>query len=258
MTDALGDHFDFTGRSVLITGGTKGLGRATAEAFLSRNAAVTVCARSAPEEPVSANGSEAHFIACDVRNAEAVTALVDAAVAVMGALDIVINNAGGAPPAAAADSKASFNEKVIGLNLTGPMNICVAAHPHLVTTAGDASIVNISSVSGMRANPLGVAYGAAKAGLINMAETLALEWGPDVRVNTVTAGPLDTPAARDFLGDAEMDRMAGALSMNRLGSAADVVAAILYLCSPMASWVTGTNLVVDGGPEWPQNGYPHP
>lgn len=252
---AASDPFDFAGRRVLVTGGSKGLGRATAERFLAAGATVTICARRAPEAPVTVDGNAAHFVSCDVRDPAAVTELIAAATAEMGGLDVLINNAGGAPAAAAAESGGSFNEKIVALNLVGPMNLCIAAQPALSAGSEPGVIVNISSISGQRANPMGVAYGAAKAGLINMGKTLALEWGPDIRVLTVTSGPLATDAAAEYFGEAEMARLAGAISMGRLGTSDDVVNAIIFACSPMASWMTGSNLVIDGGPEWPANGF---
>lgn len=257
MTNA-SDPFDFTGRRVLVTGGSRGLGRATAERFLAAGATVTVCSRREPATPVAVGDATAHFVSCDVRDSGAVVDLIDEAVREMGGLDILINNAGGAPAAAASDSSGSFNEKIVALNLLGPMNICVAAHEALRSGEAPGVIINISSISGQRANPMGVAYGAAKAGLINMGKTLALEWGPDIRVVTVTSGPLATDAAAEYFGPEEMTRLAGAISMGRLGTAEDVVNAIAFACSPMASWMTGSNLVIDGGPEWPANGYPRP
>lgn len=249
---------DFAGRRVLVTGGSRGLGRAIAMAYLTAGATVTTCARRPPDTPVETTAGAAHFVACDVRDNESIAAMVGEAANHMGGIDILINNAGGAPPAAATDSRGSFNEKIVALNLVGPMNVAIAAHQHLHASTHGGVIVNISSISGMRANPLGVAYGAAKAGLINMTETLALEWGPQVRVITVSAGPLAPDSQQDHFDASEVERLTGALALGRLGTAADVVEAVLFATSGRASWMSGSNLVIDGGPTWPSNGYPRP
>jgi len=246
---------NFTGRRVLVTGGSRGLGRATAVAYLNAGAVVTACARREPEEPVTAGDRTAHFVAADVRDTNAIPSMVTKAAELMGGIDILINNAGGSPGAAAADSRGSFNEKIIGLNLVGPMNVSIVAHEHLAKSDHGGVIINIASISGMRANPMGVAYGAAKAGLINMSQTLALEWGPAIRVLTVSAGPLMTDANADHFDRAERERLASSMALQRMGTSTDVVEAILFATSDRASWMSGSNIVVDGGPEWPANGH---
>jgi len=117
-------------------------------------------------------------------------------------------------------------------------------------------VINIASVSGMRANPFGVAYGAAKAGLLNATETLAVEWAPKVRVVAVTPGPLATDALLDAMTDEAVDRISGAIALGRMGDTDEVANAVLFAASPQASFITGTNIVVHGGPEWPGNGFP--
>lgn len=248
------DPLDFTGRSVVVTGGSRGLGRVIVATFLDAGADVVTCARSAPDEPVtSTDGSrEAAFVVADVRDPEQVAAVVATAVERLGRIDVLVNNAGGAPPADSATVSPRFNEKIIALNLTAPMTFCQAVHPAMSTQDGGGVIVNISSVSGTRPNPLGVAYGAAKAGLENMTRTLAHEWGPAIRVVAVTVGMIVTDEAAAYYGDDEgQAAVAANLPAGRLGQPADVADICLALASPLARWVTGTCVEVHGGGEGP-------
>ena len=191
----MSNPLDLTGRTAIVTGGTKGLGRVIATTLLEHGAEVIVCARNAPETPVSAGGRKAHFVAADVRDAEQVGAVVDAAVERTGRVDTLVNTAGGAPPAESATVSPRFNEKIVALNLLAPMLFSQAVHDIMQAQEDGGVIVNIASVSGTRANPKGVAYGAAKAGLINMTETLAHEWGPKIRVIAPVVGMIVTEDA---------------------------------------------------------------
>ncbi len=238
----------------MVTGGSRGLGRVIATTFLDAGADVVTCARSTPDSPVtSTDGSrEATFVVADVRDPEQVAAVVEAAVARSGRIDVLVNNAGGAPPADSASVSPRFNEKIIALNLTAPMTFCQAVHPTMSTQEGGGVIVNISSVSGTRPNPLGVAYGAAKAGLENMTRTLAHEWGPAIRVVAVTVGMIVTDEAASFYGDENgQAAVAANVAAGRLGQPADVADMCLALASPLARWVTGTCVEVHGGGEGP-------
>jgi len=237
-----------SGRVVLVTGGTKGVGRGVADRFAAAGATVVTCARRVPEAPI--DGAEVH--ACDVREADQVQALVDAVVARHGRLDVVVNNAGGSPPVAAADASPRFSESIIRLNLIGALHVCHAAHAVMATQPEGGSIVNLTSLSGLRPSPDTHAYGAAKAGLLNLTQTLAMEWAPDVRVNAVCPGPVLTEQAALFYGDdAGVARVAATIPMGRLATPTDVGDACLYLASPLAAYVTGTNLLVHGGGERP-------
>lgn len=239
-------------RAVIVTGGTKGIGRVIAERFLANGDDVVVCARNEPAEPVTAGGRTATFVACDVRDRDQVDAAVDACVAAHGRLDVVVNNAGGAPPAPSAEASARFNERVIALNLLAPIAFAQSAHRVMHGQSQGGVIINIASVSGMRANPLGVAYGAAKAGLLNATDTLGVEWGPHIRVVAVTAGLVLTDDARAFYGDDEsVAKVASTIPMGRLGDPADIADACLFVASPEARWMTATNVVVHGGGERP-------
>ena len=242
---------DFTGSTVLVTGGTRGIGLGIAAEFLDTGAEVVVCGRHAPEVLPEAGGRSAVFIEADVRDADSVGRLVEAVVERCGGLDVVVNNAGGSPPADAATASPRFSAAIIELNLTAALHVGRAANA--VMQAGEGgSIVNVGSVSGLRPSPGTAAYGAAKAGLINLTRSLAVEWAPKVRVNCVSPGLIRTELAEMHYGDAEgEERVAATVPLGRLGTPADVALACLFLASPLASYVSGANLVVDGGGERP-------
>ena len=243
---------DFSGQTVLVTGGTRGLGRVICRTFLDAGAEVVTCARNTPAEPVvSSDGSRsATFVAADVRDADQVEAVVTAAVDQTGRLDVLVNNAGGAPPADTSTASMGFHEKVIALNLTAALTFSRAAHGAMADSGG--VILNISSVSGTRTNPGGAAYGAAKAGLANLGRTLAHEWGPAIRVVTVTVGMIVTDEAAAFYGDGgRRESIGGLLAAGRMGEPEDVADMCLVLASPLARWVTGTEVEVHGGDERP-------
>jgi NAD(P)-dependent dehydrogenase (short-subunit alcohol dehydrogenase family) len=237
---------DLSGRVAVITGGTKGLGRGIADAFREAGAHVLVCARNAPAEPVE------HFVSADLRDPEAAASVVNAAVDEWGRLDVVVNNAGGAPPAPAAEASANFVSKIIGLNLLAPLYVAQAAYPVMSAQPDGGSIINIGSLSGHRPSPGSSAYGAAKAGLANLTATLAMEWAPKIRVNEVMVGYLETEQSGLFYGDeAGIARVAKTIPMQRMAQPADVAAACIYLASPDASFITGASLAVHGGGEPP-------
>jgi NAD(P)-dependent dehydrogenase (short-subunit alcohol dehydrogenase family) len=240
------DPLDFTGKVVLVTGGTKGIGRGIAERFTEVGATVVVCGRTRPEHEPPA------FLQCDVRDAEQVDAMITAIEERFGALDVLVNNAGGSPPADTSTASAKFSESVIKLNLLGPLFVSQAANRVMQEQDGGGSIVNITSVSGMRPTPTTAAYGAAKAGVLNLTQTLAMEWAPKVRVNAVSAGLMRTELAHLFYGDDEgIARVDATVPLGRMGVARDVADACVYLSSPLASYVSGANLVLHGGGERP-------
>lgn len=243
---------DFTGRCVIITGGTKGLGRQLVTSFHEAGADVVVCARNEPAEPLVDGDREALFVAADIRDPEQVQAVVAAAVEANGRIDVLINNAGGAPPADSATVSHRFNERILALNLLAPITFAQAANAVMADQDEGGVILNISSVSGMRANPTGVAYGAAKAGLINVSETLAVEWGPKVRVLTVTVGLIVTEDSQLYYGDEEgIARVGETIALGRMGQLDEVGDVCLFLASPLARWMSGSNVKVHGGGEKP-------
>jgi NAD(P)-dependent dehydrogenase (short-subunit alcohol dehydrogenase family) len=248
----MSDPLDFSAKAVLITGGSRGIGRGIAEAFLEAGANVAVCGRKEPEELPSAGGRSAIFVAADVRDTEQVEAMVNKVVERLGRLDVLVNNAGGAPFADAATVSPRFSEKVIQLNLIASLHGAQQANRVMQGQDSGGVIINIASVSGVRPSPGTAAYGAAKAGLINLTGSLAIEWGPKVRVNAVSAGMIRTEQAHlHYGGEAGMARIADTIPLKRLGTPGDVAGACLYLASPLASYVSGANLVLHGGGETP-------
>jgi NAD(P)-dependent dehydrogenase (short-subunit alcohol dehydrogenase family) len=239
--------FDFTDRVVLVTGGAKGIGRVIVEQFAALGAVVVACGRNEPQDRVGAS-----FVVCDVRDPDQVDAMVTGIAAEHGALHVVINNAGGSPSADAATASPRFSEAIIRLNLLAPLHVAQAANRVMQEQDEGGSIVNIASVSGIRPSPTTAAYGAAKAGLLNLTQTLAVEWAPKVRVNAVTAGLIRTEQAGLHYGDEQGIAAVGAtVPLGRMGEPADVAGACVYLASPMASYVSGANIVVHGGGERP-------
>ena len=243
---------EFSGRCVVVTGGTKGIGRGIAIRFLEAGADVVVCARNAPDEPVSANGREAVFVQANVRDVDSIASVVNTAVERFGRLDVLVNNAGGSPPVDAATVSPRFSASIIDLNLTAPLYFAQAANRVMQTQNEGGSIVNIASVSGTRPSPGTAAYGAAKAGLLNLTQSLAVEWAPKVRVNALTAGLVMTEASEEHYGDEEGIRsVAATVPLERFGSPSDVGDACLFLASDRAGYVSGASLLLHGGGEKP-------
>jgi len=246
------DNLDHTGRVVLITGGTKGIGAVLVQRFLDWGAEVMTCGRTEPDDlPTATDGRRAAFRAADVRDPEQADTLVDACVDRFGRLDAVINNAGGAPYAEAATASPRFSESIIRLNLLAPLHVAQRANHHM--QAGDGGvIVNIASVSATRPSPGTAAYGAAKAGLLNLTSTLAVEWAPKVRVAAIVAGLIETEQAGLHYGDAEaIARVAATVPAGRMGTPEDLAQACRWLSSPLASYVSGTAIWLHGGGERP-------
>jgi NAD(P)-dependent dehydrogenase (short-subunit alcohol dehydrogenase family) len=192
------------------------------------------------------------FVACDVRDPEQVDAMVSGIAETDGRLDVVVNNAGGSPVAETATASARFSESIIRLNLLAPLYVAQAVNRVMQQQDGGGSIVNIASVSGMRPTPNAAAYGAAKAGLLNLTQTLAVEWAPKVRVNAVTVGLVRTELAHLHYGDEDAIAAVGnTVPLGRMAEPVDVADACLYLASPMAAYISGANLLVHGGGERP-------
>ena len=239
MTESL------AGKIALVTGGTRGIGRAIAQTLTVAGAKTYVCGRTAGDLPM-----ELSFLACDVRDPEAVKAMIAEIVAREGGLDYVVNNAGGSPPADAATASPRFSERIVQLNLLAPLHVSQAAYPYLKARGG--SIVNIASVSAVRPSPGTAVYAAAKAGLLGLSRSLAHEWGPEIRVNALILGYIETETTHTTYGDAaKQEAIGGNIAAGRLGKAEEVAAAVTFLLSPAASYITGAELAVHGGGERP-------
>lgn len=246
------EAIEMGGRVVIVTGGGKGIGRGIASRFLEAGADVVVCGRKVPVSLPRAGEKEAVFVAADVREVDQVDALVSATVARFGRLDVLVNNAGGAPFADAATASPRFSESILRLNLLAPLLCAQRANAIMQTQDGGGVIVNVASVSGTRPSPGTAAYGAAKAGLLSLTQSLAIEWAPKVRVVAVTAGLIRTEQSALHYGDEEgIARVAATVPLGRLGEPGDVADACLFLASPLARYVSGASLVVHGGGERP-------
>jgi NAD(P)-dependent dehydrogenase (short-subunit alcohol dehydrogenase family) len=240
---------DFTGRAVIVTGGTRGIGAGIARAFAEAGADVLVCGRTEP----AAAATAVAFARADVRDPDQARGLIRAAVERFGRVDVVVNNAGGSPYADAATASPRFHAKVIELNLIAPLHVAQAANAVMQDQPDGGSIIMIGSVSGVRPSPGTAAYGAAKAGLHHLAACLAVEWAPKVRVNSVVAGPVATESASaaHFAGAGGDAAVAATVPLRRLAVPADVAAACLFLASPDAAYVSGAALLLHGGGERP-------
>lgn len=242
---------DLSGRTALVTGGTKGIGFAIAEHLLAAGARVMVCARSAPDVLPSANGRVAEFRAVDLRDAAQVQELVATTAEQFGRLDAVINNAGGSPDADAATVSTRFVDKIVSLNLLAPFYVAQAANRVMQDQSDGGVIVNIGSVSAHDPQPGTAAYSAAKAGLLMLTKALALEWAPKVRLNHITTGLIRTEAAASVYGEDGGAAVSQIIPMKRMAVPADVAKACVFLCSDLAGYINGADLAVHGGGEVP-------
>jgi len=243
---------DFAGKVVLVTGGSRGVGRGIAERFLAAGAEVVICGRSEPETLPRVEHHEARFIPADVREIDQVDRLVDATVERCGRLDVLVANAGGAPAADAATASPRFHEKIIQLNLVAPLHCAQRANAVMQKQPEGGVIIFVTSVSGLRPSPGTAAYAAAKAGLVSLAQSLAVEWAPRVRVVAAAAGMVRTEQAHLHYGDEEGIAAVGAtVPLGRIAEPSDVGDACLYLASPLARYISGSTLVLHGGGEKP-------
>jgi NAD(P)-dependent dehydrogenase (short-subunit alcohol dehydrogenase family) len=248
----MNEALNLAGNVAIVTGGCQGIGRGIAARLLAAGAEVVVCARHPPAEPITAGGREALFVPADVRDVEQVDRLVAAATDRFGRLDVLVNNAGGSPPVEAATASPRFSAAIIDLNLTAPLCVAQRANAVMQTQEGGGVIINIASVSGTRPSPGTAAYGAAKAGLLSLTASLAIEWAPKVRVNAITAGLIRTEKSHLHYGDeAGLAAVAATIPLGRMGEPADIADACLFLASPLSRYVSGASLLVHGGGERP-------
>ena len=247
------------GCRVIVTGGTKGIGAGIARGFLRSGARVLVCARHEPADGAAlpaalpaAGGRTAQFTRADVRDPEQARHLVATALDLFGGVDVVVSNAGGSPPAPAATASPRFHARIIELNLIAPLHVAQAANEVMQAQPDGGSIIMIGSVSGTRPSPGTAAYGAAKAGLHHLVTSLAIEWAPQVRLNTVVPGFVATESAAAHYGDADgVAAVAATVPLRRMATPDDVADACLFLASPRAAYVSGTSLTLHGGGESP-------
>ncbi|MDT4916720.1 MAG: hypothetical protein QOH89_1420 [Pseudonocardiales bacterium] len=236
------------GAVALVTGGVRGVGAGITRVLIEAGATVVACARHEPEQLLPG----ARFYACDVRDEEQVRRMVAAIVEQHGRLDVLVNNAGGAPRSDAATASPRLHAKIVELNLLAPLLVAQAANAVMQPQDAGGTIVMVSSVSGHRPSPGTAAYGAAKAGLDNLVGTLAVEWAPKVRVNSVIAGMIRTEQAHLHYGDeAGIAAVGATVPLGRLAEPEEIGRCVAFLASPLASYVSGATLLAHGGGEAP-------
>ena len=249
---------EFDEKTVLITGGTSGIGLATAEQFVKRGASVMLAGRNADRGAqalarLGNAGERAAFACADVGDEDQVKALVSETLATFGSLDVLVTSAGAINRVRLTDLEQRDWDAVLDTNLRGVYLTCKHALPHMVARRKGA-VVNMASYLGaFGARDTSPAYGASKAGVVALTRSLALQVGPQgVRVNAVCPGFVVTPFNEHIIIDApdpaaKEAEMAKPYALGRLGRPEDVAAAILFLASDEAGWITGTSLLVDGG-----------
>jgi NAD(P)-dependent dehydrogenase (short-subunit alcohol dehydrogenase family) len=236
------------GRVVLVTGGCRGIGRGIGQRFADAGAHVAICCRHEPDDLPDGW----LFVAADIREPEQVDAVVAQTMERFGRLDVLVNNAGGSPPADSATSSPRFTAGIIALNLTAAIVCAQRANAVMQEQPEGGSIVNIASVSGVRPSPNTLAYGAAKAGLLNATKTMAVDFGPKVRVNAVVVGLVVTEQAHLFYGDdAGIAAVGATVPLGRMADPTDIADVCLFLASPLARYVSGAEVLVHGGGEKP-------
>jgi NAD(P)-dependent dehydrogenase (short-subunit alcohol dehydrogenase family) len=245
----MADYFDMSGKVVLVTGGSRGLGYEMVKAFAASGADVIVSSRKAEAcetvaEEVRALGRRSAAIPCHVGQWDAIPALVEAAYDAFGKVDVLINNAGIAPTAPkSSDVTEELFDKTVGVNFKGPFRLSALIGDRMVA-AGSGAIINVSSMAAEKPSPTYPVYAGAKAALNIMTKDHAMEFGPKVRVNAIQCGPFWTDIAKSWREEA--DRTSPA-AVKRIGRAEEIATTALYLASDRSSFTTGTIIRLDGG-----------
>jgi 7-alpha-hydroxysteroid dehydrogenase len=257
------DSFRVTDKVAIVTGAGHGIGRAIAVALAEAGAHVISAARTQKDidettRLVEATGRKGLAVPCDVLDTAQLENLVRLTLDRFGRIDILVNNAGGmVPRPSLALSERAF-EKIVRFNLTSPFLMTKLVVPHMVKIAGSGVVVNISSGASQTVVGGLMPYGAAKAGLDQMTHMLGAEFAPEVRVNGVVVGQIDTPGASSVITDDLKKQAAKNIPMGRMGQSTDIAACVLYLASPASSWVTGRTIAVNGGADHPPLAFPIP
>jgi 3-oxoacyl-[acyl-carrier protein] reductase len=244
MTARIG--FDFTATAALITGGTSGIGHATAVLFRDAGADVTVTGTKPSAADYDADLSGMSYLQLQITDHDSVDALAQS----FTRLDVLVNNAGANFPGGLDESKPDGFEASVGLNLTGPYRLTLGLCGALKASSaiGGASVVNLASMSALRAVPLVPGYGAAKAGIICLTRNLAVKWaGKGIRVNAVAPGTIDTPMTAPMHVAAELVQSELAhIPLRRFGSVAEIAPTVGFLGTEQSSYTSGAVFVVDG------------
>jgi NAD(P)-dependent dehydrogenase (short-subunit alcohol dehydrogenase family) len=231
----------------IVTGGSTGIGRATAEKYLEYGADVVVANRSAESGRATAEELDCDFVQCDVAEYEQVGALVERTVDEYGRLDALVNNAGVGRVGTVEEMSLEDWNDVVRINLNGVMHGTRAAMPHLRESEG--SIVNIASIYGLVGGPAATAYSMAKGAIVNFTRSVAVDYADqDVRVNSICPGFVDTPMTEPAFGEEEFYQYVhGQTPMGRIADPDEVAGLAMFLASDEASYITGANIPVDGG-----------
>lgn len=252
QSPSLDEALDLKGKVVLVTGGVSGIGSGISLRYLEAGATVVTCSRRVPSVLPEVGGRVVEHHVCDIRRPTDCRQWVEQTLARHGRVDVLVNNAGGGREMPSADAEPAIVEKIIQLNLTAAFFMSQAVYGAMVS-GGGGSIINIASVSAVRSSPFSAAYGAAKAGLVNLTESLAMEWGSaGIRVNSLIVGLVATPNSIDhYGGEAGLARIGSMLPLGRMGEPADVADVCLFLASPLSRYVSGAQIAVHGGGEKP-------
>jgi NAD(P)-dependent dehydrogenase (short-subunit alcohol dehydrogenase family) len=241
-------------RAALVTGASYGIGAAIARGLAADGFDVAVtdldtADLAATVAAIAAAGAKARAIALDLRRQEMIEAALGEAVAAFGRLDVLVNNAGVPLSKPALDTSREEWEEVLAVNLTGTFFMSREMGRHLVAARRPGAIISIASTHGAVGFPGAAAYGVAKAGVSHMTRVLAIEWAPyGIRVNAVAPGTTETPSRAPLLADPERRAtMLNRIPLKRFGTAEEMAAAVRYLASPAAAYITGQTLLVDGG-----------
>lgn len=248
--------FDLTGRVAVVTGSTKGIGRAMAQGLAEAGAKVVVSSRkqdlcdAAADDITRSTGAETLALACHVGDWDTIPAFVDAVVDRFGTIDVLVNNAGINPaPTTVSDMTLEYWRKMFNVNLEGPLRMAQQVAP-VMRDNGGGSIVNIVTMAAYSGGSNVCAYGSSKAGLINLTKSMAQEWAPwNIRVNALCPGPFDTEMVQgaERVRPGFTDMIANGTLMKRVADAREIVGPVLYLASDASSYVTGDEISVSGG-----------
>jgi NAD(P)-dependent dehydrogenase (short-subunit alcohol dehydrogenase family) len=242
------DPFDLSGKVALVTGGSRGLGYQMVTAFAARGADVIIASRKLDNcervaEEVRSLGRRALPWSVHAARWDSIDALIERAYAEFGRVDVLVNNAGMSPRVPSHDVTESLFDSVVGLNFKGPFRLASQVAKRMFDGDG-GSIINVSSSGALMPLPEVVPYGSAKAALNAMTRSLAAEYGPKVRVNTLSPGPFLTDIAKAWTDDAR-EHVDSAIG--RPGDPEEIITAALFLASPASSFTTGATIRVDGG-----------
>lgn len=256
MEEAVSRLFDLTGRVAVVTGATKGIGRAVAEGLAGAGASVVVSSRKqdlceiVAGEIAAGTGRETMGLACHVGEWDAIPAFVDAVYARFGQVDVLVNNAGISPaPTPVVDMTREFWRKLQSVNLEGPLRMSALVAPRMRDQDG-GSIINVASVGAYTGGAGNSAYAASKAGLVVLTKVMAREWAPwGVRVNAISPGPFvsEMMLGAERVSPGLLERSGAATMQGRVADPDEIVGAAVYLGSDASSFVTGEDHVVSGG-----------